>query len=221
MLITGLSILIIGDSHLSKPDRLINSLHSELMNQGAAVHTFGVCGSRPSDWLTAYAAFPCDGYDGVYGADRTGKGPVKVLGKATTTIPVKTLIANEKPNLVVIVLGDTTNGYDAKEFPKLWAWQEITSLTKEIASTKTPCVWVGPAWGGLDGQNKFKKNKARVEEMSRFLSKNVAPCIFIDSTTMAKPGEWVTVDGQHLTAQGYKFWGEAIVNSLKKIELPK
>ena len=30
-------------------------------------------------------------------------------------------------------------------------------------------------------------------------SKSVAPCAFIDSTRFARPGEWPTTDGQHLT----------------------
>lgn len=209
MLISGLSILIIGDSNLLAPDRLVNSLHNALTSQGAAVHTFGVCAAKPKDWITASPAGRCGG------VDRVGKSPAKVLGTTAMTIPVKTLLANEHPNLLMIVLGDTLTGYEG-EFPKVWAWEQVTALTKDITSTKTPCVWVGPAWGGLDERKKFHKTKARVEELSRFLSKNVSPCTFIDSTKMSNPGEWeTTVDGLHLTAQGYKLWGEAIANSLK------
>ena len=213
-LLAGLTVLIIGDSHLATPNYLINSLHNELTNQGAAVHTFGVCGSIPGDWIAASPGGKCGG------ADRVGKDSAKMLGSSAMTIPIKTLIAKEKPNLVVIVMGDTMAGYKTG-FAKAWAWQQTTSLTKEIAGTKTACAWVGPAWGGLDGNNDFKKSEATTRYVSEFLSKNVAPCSYIDSTAMAKPGEWATLDGQHLTAQGYKSWGEGIAKAVDGLPIVK
>ena len=53
MILTNLTILIIGASHLAKPGYLITSLHDELQNQGAKVHSIGVCGVEPSEWLIA------------------------------------------------------------------------------------------------------------------------------------------------------------------------
>ncbi|WP_269759811.1 hypothetical protein [Variovorax sp. E3] len=54
--IAGLSILIIGDSHLSQPDYLMSSLHDGLQRQGAKVHSIGVCGVQPYDWTVSKAA---------------------------------------------------------------------------------------------------------------------------------------------------------------------
>ena len=213
-LLTGLSILIIGDSHLATPNYLIYSLHNELTNQGAAVHTFGVCGTTPGDWVAASPGGKCGG------ADRVGKEPAKVLGSAAMTIPVKALITKEKPNLVIVVMGDTMAGY-INGLSKAWAWQQTTSLTKEIASTNTACAWVGPAWGGLDGKNQYKKTETATKLASEFLSKNVSPCTYIDSTAMSKPGEWANLDGQHLTAQGYKSWGEGIAKAVDKLPIVK
>jgi hypothetical protein len=38
----GLSILVIGDSHMATPSYLIQSLPDSLMEQGAVVHSIGV-----------------------------------------------------------------------------------------------------------------------------------------------------------------------------------
>ena len=206
-LLAGLSILIIGDSHLATPYYLIGSLHDDLLRQGAQVHTIGVCGSTAGDWLTATPG-TCGG------AERKGKEKTVVLGQAAATVPVTQLIAAEKPDLVVIVLGDTMAGYTKDSFPKTWAWQQTTSLVKAISATGTKCAWVGPAWGSEGG--KYGKTYARVELTSKFLAVNTAPCTYIDSLKFSKPGQWATTDGQHFTGPGYKQWGDAISKALLK-----
>jgi hypothetical protein len=203
-LLAGLSILVLGESHMTLPDSLVVTLHNELVSQGATVHSIGACGASPQDWLVQKTV-DC-------GADRVGKAPATVRGRDATTTPITELIAREKPNLVVLVIGDTMASYDKDAFPKTWAWQSVTSLTKAIAATKTQCVWVGPAWGTPGGQ--YKKNDTRTQLMSNFLAANVAPCSYVDSLTFSKPGEWKTTDGQHLTVTGYKAWGAAIAKAV-------
>ena len=51
--LAGLVILIIGDSHIASKDFLLSSLQDALVNQGAIVHSYGVCGSQPHDWRKA------------------------------------------------------------------------------------------------------------------------------------------------------------------------
>ncbi|MPS30443.1 MAG: SGNH/GDSL hydrolase family protein [Alcaligenaceae bacterium] len=205
-LIAGLTILIIGDSHLATPSYLIGSLHDGLLRQGAkSVHTIGVCGSTPAEWLTATPG-SCGG------AERIGSAKAVVQGKAATTVPISTLIAKEKPDLVVLVFGDTMAAYTQPDFPKTWAWQQTTSLVKAISSTNTKCAWVGPAWGSEGG--KYGKTYPRVQLMSKFLEANVPPCQYIDSLKFAKPGQWATMDGQHFTQAGYNAWGAAITQAL-------
>ncbi len=206
-LLAGLTILIIGDSHLATPNYLIGPLHDTLVQRGAKVHTLGVCGSTAGDWLTATPG-TCGG------AERVGKGKVELRGTAAATVPVTQLIAQDKPDLVLVVMGDTMAGYTATSFPKTWAWQQTTSLVKAISGTGTKCAWVGPAWGSEGG--KYGKTYARVELMSKFLAANVSPCQFLDSTTYSKPGQWATVDGQHFTGPGYKQWADAIAKALDK-----
>jgi hypothetical protein len=203
--LAGLTILIVGDSHMTTPSYLITTLQDGLVAQGAKVHSLGICGANAGDW-TKVTPGTCGG------AERTGSEAVKMLGTAPATRPIKELIAADKPDLVIVVQGDTMAAYDKPDFPKTWAWQQVTALTKDIASTKTACAWIGPAWGTEGG--KFGKTFARVKLMSSFLSANVGPCTYIDSLTFSKPGEWATLDGQHFTAQGYKQWGAAITNAL-------
>ncbi|VCU70682.1 hypothetical protein PIGHUM_02758 [Pigmentiphaga humi] len=207
-LLAGLTILIIGDSHLATPTYLIESLHDDLLKQGAkTVHTIGVCGSTPAEWLAATPG-ACGG------AERVGSARAVVKGQAAATVPVAQLIANEKPDLVIAVFGDTMAGYTRPDFPKTWAWQQTTSLVKAIAGTKTKCAWVGPPWGSEGG--KYGKTYPRVQLISKFLEANVSPCRYIDSTKLSKPGQWATVDGQHFTPTGYQQWGNAIAQALAK-----
>lgn len=200
------SVLMIGDSHLATPTYLTTSLHDALQAKGVQVHTIGVCGTNPSDWLKT-AQGTCGG------AERIGTAKATVTGSKAATQPIGQLIAKDKPALVVIVIGDTIGGYSNPSFPKTWAWQQVSGLTKAIAATGTPCVWVGPAWGSEGG--KYKKTFSRVREVNAFLAGNVAPCTYVDSTQLSKPGEWATTDGQHFTVSGYQQWGAALA---KKIE---
>jgi hypothetical protein len=49
-LLAGLAILVIGDSHMVSNDYLITTLHNALLEQGATVNSYGMCGTtaRPS-----------------------------------------------------------------------------------------------------------------------------------------------------------------------------
>lgn len=205
-LLAGLTILMIGDSHLATPSYLIKDLHENLVQQGAQVHTLGVCGSNAGDWTTTSPGGKCGG------AERRGNEKAVVLGNKASTQPVGQLVAADKPDLIIVVMGDTMADYKKAAFPKTWAWQETKKLTKAIGDTKTRCVWVGPNWGSEGG--KYGKTYARVEQASTFLSTNVAPCQYIDSLKFSKQGQWATIDGQHLTSQGYASWGKAITDEL-------
>jgi len=206
-LLAGLTILMIGDSHLATPDYLIKSLHDNLVQQGAQVHSLGICGANAGDWLKATPG-TCGG------TERRGTEKPVVLGSKAATRPIGDLIKADKPDLVVVVMGDTMASYTKPAFPKAWLWQQTTSFAKEIANTGAKCVWVGPNWGTEGG--KYGKTYARVELTSKFLAANVAPCDYVDSLKFSKQGEWATVDGQHLTAPGYLAWSKKISEEIVK-----
>lgn len=126
--------------------------------------------------------------------------------------PFRKLIKTYKPILVVVVNGDTMASYSSPELPKAWIGQQVTRLTKGVKDTGVACAWVGPAWGTEGG--KFNKTFARAKEMSGYLSEIVAPCVYIDSLTLSKQGEWNSTDGQHFDVAGYKAWGSGIGNAI-------
>ncbi|VXC43793.1 Protein BcsX [Pseudomonas sp. 8Z] len=208
-LLVGLSILVVGDSNMALPGSLITGLHDDLTRRGAQVHSIGICGANAGDWLNATVGGSCGA------AERRGDEPVKKLPLNTQTTPIKELIAQDKPDLVLVVMGDTMASYDKPSLPKTWIWQQTSSLTKAIAETKTACAWVGPNWGTEGG--KYGKTYAKAKQMASFLSANVAPCTYIDSLKFSTPGQWKTRDGTHLTQDGYNVWGAAIANELEVI----
>ncbi|HEY0294495.1 MAG TPA: SGNH/GDSL hydrolase family protein [Bordetella sp.] len=205
--LAGLSILIVGDSHLGSNGYLIDTLHDALLADGAQVHTIGVCGTNPGDWVQSVQG-TCGG------AERRGKAPLVKQNPAKTQ-PIGQLIDADKANLVIVIMGDTIGGYKQDAFPKTWVWQQVTSFTKVVAEHKTACVWVGPAWGSEGG--KYGKTYAKAQQISSFLSNNVAPCSYVDSLKFSKPGEWGTIDGQHLTLTAYKYWGKDIEQAIVQI----
>ncbi|WP_071871587.1 SGNH/GDSL hydrolase family protein [Atopomonas hussainii] len=205
--LAGLSLLVLGESHMSLNNHLTQPLNAALVEKGANVYSIGACGASAADWLVTKKV-DC-------GAVQKNKEKLKLNGSGATTTPIKQLIATHKPDVVVLVIGDTMASYDKPAFPKAWAWQSVTKLTKEIAATGTKCVWVGPAWGKAGGM--YHKNDQRTVLMSKFLASNVSPCTYVDSLKMSKPGQWITTDGQHFTVAGYKAWGKGIAEAMSKL----
>ncbi|WJD60335.1 SGNH/GDSL hydrolase family protein [Pseudomonas kurunegalensis] len=213
--LAGLTLLVIGESHMSFPDSLMNPLYDELTRQGAQVHAIGACGANAEDWVTPKLKLDC-------GATRDPGGALKLMSRGTmSTEPITQVIARDKPDVVVLIIGDTLASYKTTPFPKVWAYQSVTALTRQIAATHTPCVWVGPAWGKANGsninENQYGKNQVRTQLVASTLAKMVAPCTYIDSTQLSKPGQWVTSDGQHFTIAGYKAWANALGTSLSQL----
>ena len=205
--LVGLSLLIIGDSHMSAPDSLIKSLPEALVAEGAQVTTYGVCGSLAGDWVTQRNNMGC-GTNIRYGAEPvgpvdTGRGPTPSLAK---------LLADLRPDAVIVELGDTMAAYDRDSLSYPWVQQQVKSLTGVIAAAKTTCFWIGPPWGMETPR--YRKTDERVQEMAAFLQEQIWPCYFIDSLKMASPGQWSTRDGMHLTGESYALWGSQIAASL-------
>jgi ketopantoate reductase len=206
--LAGLVFLVLGESHMIY--ELQKDIHEDLTQAGAAkVYSYGACGASAIDWVKPRKV-DC-------GSEKrdTQAGVVHTKGYQTT--PIKQLIENDKPDVVVLIIGDTMGSYDNEVFPRSWAWQGITALTKEVAQTKTACVWVGPAYGKAGG--KYNKRDDRVERVSRFLATNVSPCVYVDSLKFAAPGQWRTFDGQHFAAPGYAAWSAAIVKEISALPM--
>jgi hypothetical protein len=211
--LAGLVVLIIGDSHIVTRDYLITTLHDQLTGEGATVHTYGMCGTNAGDWV-----YPVKVSCGR--AERHEKAaPIIDRSPGAASWTIDELIAKHHPNLVVVEMGDTMAGYGQAALPQAWIYGEVRALTNKIKASNVSCVWVGPPWGN-EGSS-YHKTFARVQEMSQFLAQSVAPCGYIDSTQFSKPGEWQTIDGQHLTSAGYRAWGDDIAASITQLASQK
>jgi hypothetical protein len=210
MALAGLVILALGDSHMAGRDYLLTNLHDQLEAQGASVHSYGMCGASAGDWL-----YPTTVSCG-RGEHNDNSPPVTDRDKQAKTWNLNELIAKHHPNLIIVELGDTMAGYGQPEMPKAWIYDQVRALVGRISSQNISCVWVGPIWGN-EGPP-YRKTVGRVREVSQFLAQNVAPCAFVDSTAFARPGEWPTTDGQHLTPAGYRQWGADIVAAVDRLK---
>jgi len=198
----GLTFLVIGDSHIANPAYLMNFFPEQLVAHGAKVHSLGVCGAMPADWVKASPAGSCGG------GERVDINPPTLLNKDAMTVGIGDLVAKERPSVIVVVFGDTLGAYNNPEFPKAWAYQQVTKLTTTLKKAGVACYWVGPGWSNIPGR--FNKTNERVKIVNNFLAENVSPCTYIDSTKFSQPGDWKTMDGQHYTSTGNKKWAQAI-----------
>jgi hypothetical protein len=208
--LAGLVILIIGDSHIASKDFLLSSLHDALVNQGAIVHSYGVCGSQPHDWV-AQTELPC----GRAERHNTDDAIVDKSPKVKTWLLEK-LIEQHHPDLLIVELGDNMGGYGLlPALPKEWISFETAELLQRITAHHLPCIWVGPPWGTEGGPS--NKTFARVQDLSSYLSTIVSPCRYIDSLRFSQPGQWATFDGEHLTPDSYQLWGADIAEATLRL----
>jgi hypothetical protein len=114
LLLAGLTVLVIGDSHLATNGYLITTLHDDLMQQGAHVYSYGACGSPSGAWMKTTQP-PCGS------AFRLDTGPVRVrAGEAASIRALPDLVKAHHPDLIVVVNGDTMAGYKSAALPKPW-----------------------------------------------------------------------------------------------------
>jgi len=209
-ILAGLVMLIIGDSHIAGYGRFNNTLHEELVGQGASVHTFGICGSIPSDWLLPHAIV-CGRGERHNGDPAQISMDTKLHGWA-----LPALISHYHPNVVVVELGENMAGYGvASDLPRDLIGGEVRGLARLIQSSGLPCIWIGPTWGTENGP--YNKTFARVRDLSAYLSEMVKPCRYIDSLAFSRPGEWPTFDGVHLTPGSTRLWDDDVVASIDQI----
>lgn len=202
--LVGVTLLIIGDSHVAFEGSLLSVLPEAYEQMGAKVITYGDCSSTPKAWIKG----PTD--NGCGGSVREGTAPITDPYETKFPFPdINTLINKWHPTAVIVVYGDTLGAYNAETLPAEWVEREMTPLTTAISS-KTQCIWVGPTWGTFNPR--YGKTEQKTQRISDFLSTHVKPCTYIDSTLLMKSHAVKTVDGLHLTPQSYKVWGAGIVD---------
>jgi hypothetical protein len=209
--LAGLVILVIGDSHMS---HMMTNLHNQLENDGAAVHSYFMCGATAGDWV--YPSQVASWAGCVKGEHHEHDPVVLDNQKLTPTYSAMKLIAQYHPDLVVVQSGDAM--VSSAQFDRAWLANQVHVLTGKLAAANVACDWVGPIWG----QDKPPHNKTEAEtrELAQLLATSVSPCRYIDSTGFARPGEWPTVDGSHLTPDGYRKWSAHIADAVVRLKSP-
>jgi lysophospholipase L1-like esterase len=204
--LAGLTLLIIGDSHFVYPGSLITQLHNDLQRQGARVATYSACGVGAGAWVEPRTV-SC-------GTATRIRNEAIVTNRTpqARSWSIDELMQQQRPNLVIVGIGDTMAGYAQREMPRSWINDQVRTLTARFQATGTPCIWIGPTWGTEGGP--FFKTFARVREVADYLATQVAPCTYIDSTSFSTPGAWATFDGQHHTVEGYQRWSQALTRSI-------
>ena len=210
MALAGLTILVLGDSHMAGREYLLSSLHDALEAQGASVHTYGMCGASADAWLEK-STVSCG-----RGERHDKASAVTDTGKQEYTWQINDLLAKHHPNLVVVEAADAMGGYTSPTLPKAWIYEQTHALASRIAASGASCVWVGPVYGNVNSP--YHKADDRVRELSQFLSQSVAPCRYVDSLHFEPTPSWPTTDGQHLTGAGYKAWGQDIADAVAQIK---
>jgi hypothetical protein len=216
MALAGLAILLIGDSHIAATGYFNDPLHDGLVDSGASVHSFGVCGEPPAAWTDPIPIICGRG-------ERHGREPAKISGdRSLRGWKLSDLIDQYHPNLVVIELGDTVAGYGVTpNLPRDVIGYQVPRLLEPVKAHDLPCIWIGPPWGTDGGP--YKKTNARVKELSDYLSQIVAPCHYIDSLKFSRPGQWATTDGIHLKEEPAQIWDDDLIRSIVAIarKLPR
>ncbi|EPF16356.1 Uncharacterised protein [Cedecea davisae] len=204
-LLAGVTLLILGDSHVAFKDSLLSVLPEAYESMGAKVVTYGVCSSSPAGWVKG----PKD--TGCGGVVRNGTGPIADPSAATFPFPdVASLIDKWQPTAVMFIYGDTIGSYTADPFPAEWIENQVKPVAA-LAGAKTKCLWVGPTWGTFNPR--YGKTEETTKRITGFLSSHVQPCTYIDSTSFMQNKAVETVDGLHLTPKSYKAWGAGIVDA--------
>jgi len=210
--LVGLTILVLGDSHMAGPSYLISSLHEALEARGAQVDSYGMCGASPNAWL--YKTTVSCGTGERHGDQATQA----TNGKQEYTWQIAELLNKHHPNLVIVEAADAIGGYGSPELSKGWIFDQVHALATRIHASGAACVWVGPVYG--DVNSPYHKADDRVRELSNFLAQSVAPCLYVDSLKfVTNPREWPTTDGQHLTSAGYRAWGADIANAVVSLKV--
>jgi hypothetical protein len=213
MILAGLVILVIGDSHMS---HMLTSLHNQLDNDGAAVHSFFMCGATAGDWV--YPSQVASWAGCAKGEHHQHEPVVLDNQKLTPTYSMTKLIGQYRPDLVVVQLGDGMGKYGSAQLDKPWIINQVRALTGKIAASNVVCDWVGPIWG--QDKPPYNKTEAEIRELTQTLAAAVSPCRYIDSTAFARPGEWPTVDGSHLSPDGYRKWSAHIADAIVRLKSP-
>lgn len=186
-------ILVIGDSHTA--GTFGHTLDRELRKyDSTSVQTYGSCGSIISWWYTGHAT-TC----GYWSSDIAGNSTTELKHE---TPKVLSLIANAKPELIVIALGSNyARGYGSAQ-----TQSEIRKLLSDVKATGARCAWIGPP--------DMRRFRAELPSLVSLIQKEVSStCLYLDSrnyTTYSETGgDGIHYETPELRKISQK-WAEAV-----------
>jgi hypothetical protein len=152
---SGTRVLEIGDSHTV--GTFGQELDAKLRGTGAQVSTYASAGANPSDFV--------NGTGHKYGYwEKQANGQEKKVGYGTNAAPpnLESLIAREKPHVIVVNLGANFRGGNPKA--------EVDKIGQVAKKHNIPLVWVGPPKTAQDNSN-----PASIQAFDQKMAQAVAP----------------------------------------------
>lgn len=151
----GTRVLEIGDSHTV--GTFGQELDAKLRGTGAQVSTYASAGANPGDFV--------NGTGHKYGYwEKRADGSEKKVGYGTNAAPpnLDSLIAREKPHVIVVNLGANFRGGNPKA--------EVDKIGQVAKKHNIPLVWVGPPKTAKDNAN-----PASIQAFDQQMAAAVAP----------------------------------------------
>lgn len=213
-------VLQIGDSHTVGP--FGKKLYQELTDAGFQARSIGLAGSSGKHWSSDKESERKLSY-GFVDRGYNGKGSAPVMGSKGVS-KLSTYIQNDKPDIVIIELGDNFASY-SKTYNDLnnksanaAAINEINLILNQLekAQFNKSCYWVGPLWTNKDKINTYKKTNARAQVVAELIKNTISKkCHFINSQNLLTTKESETVsDGLHFKENSGALWGRKAADAI-------
>lgn len=193
----GSKVLEIGDSH--SVGAFGQELDAKLRSTGAQVSTYASAGANPSDFV--------NGTGHKYGYwEKRADGSEKKVGYGTNAAPPKleTLIAQEKPSVILVNLGANFRSGNPKA--------EVAKIGEIAKKHNIPIIWVGPPKTRQDSSN-----PGSIQAFDQKMAEAVAPYgKYIPSSNLTPKysgGDGIHYSGSEGNAIARQ-WANGVFNSL-------
>lgn len=214
--------LVIGDSHVA--GAFGENLHKELLQQTkSSVRTIGLAGASATSFISVNPkqrtlSF---GY-----ADRKNENEIiKKGGEAATAPELKSLILENKPQRIIIELGDNFADYkNPNKNSDTLAEQQVKAILNVLKNEKSDaaCYWITPTWTDKPKSSPYQKSNQRLSELIQIIKKTAEPrCKVIDSMQdlgLTQSNIQTTNDGLHFNSANGQKWAKAAAAKIKELE---
>lgn len=212
------STLIIGDSHIVGP--VGDKLHQLFRDSGEDVRTIGLGGATANTYTSPNPKERTLNYGF---ADRKNDTIDRERRNTPRTVPeLKTLLAEQKPQRLVIELGDNFATYrNPSPAADKAAIAQVKKITGQLRDSgfHGRCYWITPTWTDKAGQKPYYKSNDRLKEIIQIIKDHASPCQVIDSTEAIAQKDINTIaDGLHFDTKNGSKWAQAAHAKILSLE---